>query len=163
MHGPSLRDFGPQAFDLSIFSFIRIHPISSWHTCPGDVQGHVLEKVKLWDNMEASAREMEHMFHCFLPPQHQLFLCQCVLPAQGTDYSQTLRGLVPVVPLLTIIVLEVLCQSNRKLHQSTCLPSFCSELDAPFALEVVEAHLLEGEPALGVVLLVVSFEPHFER
>ena len=73
MHGPSLRDFGPQAFDLSIFSFIRIHPISSWHTCPGDVQGHALEKVKLWDNMEASARVMEHMFHCFLPPQHQLF------------------------------------------------------------------------------------------
>ena len=74
MHGPSLRDFGPEVFDLTIFTFIRIHPKSSWHTCHDDVLGHVLEKVKLWDNMEASGSIMEYAFHCFPPPQHQLGL-----------------------------------------------------------------------------------------
>ena len=102
MHGPSLREFGPEVFDLPILTFIRIHPKSPWRACHDDVLGHVLGKVKLWDNMEASGSIMEYVFHCFPPPQHQLSLCQFVLPAEGADDTQTLHALVPVVPLLTI-------------------------------------------------------------
>ena len=61
MHGPSLREFGPEVFDLPILTFIRIHPKSPWRACHDDVLGHVLGKVKLWDNMEASGSIMEYV------------------------------------------------------------------------------------------------------